>query len=117
MKSDPLPENSIVLRFVAPSAAAAASSVVLASCARAATAHRPAMASAMIRVFFIAPPALKRILECQLNNARAYRRTGNLSRTPAAQRLIGKRELRVIEAIEKFCPELHRLTLSDTRRF
>src|SRR3989442_6286131 len=32
--------------------------------------HRPAMATAMIRVFFIAPPTLKRILKRQLNNAR-----------------------------------------------
>src|SRR5262245_8593607 len=58
MKSLPLPENSIVLRFAAPSAAAAASSVVFASCAQPARAPKAATASTIINVFFIPPPAM-----------------------------------------------------------
>src|SRR5438093_7285503 len=55
MKSLPLPENSMVLRLLAPSAAEAASSIVFASWARAAIAHKPDTASRMIKVFFISP--------------------------------------------------------------
>src|SRR5215470_3059305 len=58
MKSEPRPENSIVLRFVAPKAAAAASNVGLASCASANPTLNAVATSTTINVFFIDAPAL-----------------------------------------------------------
>ena len=63
------------------------------------------------------PQFLKQILQRKLDDTRADGRSRNLSRSPATQRRIGKRELRVIERIEEFRPELHRLTLADTSGF
>src|SRR5262249_26071193 len=56
MKTYPLPENSTVLMFVAPSAVAAASSVVFGSWAEATIAHRPAATRLIITRFFIPAP-------------------------------------------------------------
>src|SRR2546426_4394040 len=63
------------------------------------------------------PQFLKQILQRKLDDTRAHGRARDLSGSPATQRRIGKRELRVIERIEEFRPELHGLTLSNMRRF
>src|SRR5206468_11337088 len=62
MKSYPLPENSMDRKFVAPSAAAAASRAALALCARAGVAHSAASAMLISKLLFIIHPIRGSIL-------------------------------------------------------